>query len=138
MNRVQLCGLVCADPDISIHKSGVMRARFLLKTYSNWQAELGAWEYCEDTHLITVYKEELVYFLQEKVNQGDQLFVQGYLTYNESHELSPNEARYVHILVPRKQGLIFQVKNNQNLKNTKFISEFANENKPSESIDEIE
>ena len=142
MNRVQLCGLLCADPDISIHKSGVMRAQFLLKTCSTWQAELGAWEYGEDLHHITVYKEELVLFLQEKVSMGDQLFVQGILTYGDNDGPSHKKKRNVRIIVPRKQGLIFQVKDNHNLSKTigsfPFITETANENKPSKSIDETE
>lgn len=148
MNRVQLCGLLCADPDISIHKSGAMRAQLLLETYSAWQGERGAWEYNEDLHHITVYRQELVLFLQEKISMGDQLFVQGILSYGDNDGTSKSKKRNVHIIVPRKQGLLFQVKDNQNLpiiqrsfstfawKNK--ILETSNENKPQKSIDEIE
>lgn len=147
MNRVQLCGQLLADPEIHIKKNGAMKAYLLLETYSNWQTELGKWEYGADIHHITVYKEKSVLFLQDKVSQGDQIVVQGLLTYGDNDELSRTKKRAIHIIVPRQNGLIFQVKENPTLPKTKpslpsqwgtKLLETANENKSSKNLEETE
>lgn len=159
MNRVQLYGRLLADPEIRINKSGAMSACLMLETHSAWQVELGQWRYSPALHHITVYKEKLITFLQDEVRAGAQLVVQGLLTYGDSGEaakgeLSHNKKRYIHIIIPRQNGLIFQVTENQNLPKTKpgmspslpfhweSILETgespANENKSPKNLDETE
>lgn len=147
MNRVQLCGQLMAGPDIRIKKNGAMVAHIVLETYSAWQAELGAWQYSTNLHHITVYREDSILFLQDDIAVGDQICVQGILTYDDNNEVSRNKKRNVHIIVPRKNGLIFQLKENQTLPKTNQIRSFmwehqnlwtANENKSPKNPNEIE
>lgn len=83
VNKALILGNVGGDPDIVITQSGTKFAKFSVATNYRYKDRSGNLQEEVEWHRITVWYDKLVTVVEQYVNKGDRIYVEGRIKYNE-------------------------------------------------------
>lgn len=114
LNRIQLMGTLASLPDIHRREDGRTGATFLLTTHFYEKPSFGERGYGyrgpvqkkTEWHRVTVYREYTIQWIQESLNKGDFLFVEGRLCYEEGEDQVGQRRKGAHIVISHREGKV--------------------------------
>ena len=117
LNKVQLIGRLCADPDIKQMVNGKNVARLSIATSQSWK-DKSSGERKEKTewHRVVIFNEGLVNVVQQYVKKGAQVYIEGQLTTRKWRDEKSGVDRYSTEVVLQGFNSSFKIlssKNNQ-------------------------
>lgn len=81
LNRVTLCGRLCADPELKTTSGGKSYTRVSLATHRRWKAENSEWKTQTEFHPVVAWGEAADRFARQ-CKKGEAVFVEGSLRHN--------------------------------------------------------
>lgn len=100
MNKAILVGRVGRDPEVRNVQSGGKVASFSLATSENWRDKDGEWQERTQWHNVVVWNEGTVKYVQNNVQKGDMIYVEGQIETRKWEDRDGNE-RYTTEIVLR-------------------------------------
>lgn len=99
VNKAILMGRVGRDPEIRSVQSGGKVASFSLATSENWRDRDGEWQERTQWHSVVVWNEGTVKYVQNNIQKGDLIYVEGQIEYRKWEDRDGNERYTTEIVI---------------------------------------
>lgn len=109
VNKAILMGRVGRDPEIRNVQSGGKVASFSLATSENWRDRDGEWQERTQWHNVVVWNEGTVKYVQNNVQKGDLIYVEGQIEYRKWEDRDGNERHTTEIVIRPYNGTLRKV-----------------------------
>jgi single-strand DNA-binding protein len=98
LNKVMIIGNVGGDPEVRATSGGARVAKISLATNRQWQGRDGQTQEKTEWHRLTFFGR-LVDIVEQYVNKGDRLYVEGRLEYSQTTDEQGNTRYWTDIVV---------------------------------------
>jgi len=110
LNHIHLIGYVGNPPECRLTQDDKKILCFSLATHKSWQQQDESWQKQTQWHKVTVFKDILMAWAEEKLKRGSLIYVQGELAYSKWED-SFKQARITpHILLANPASKILLLK----------------------------
>lgn len=110
LNKVILKGNVGRAPKIFLTQEGKEIASFSLATKISWKDKSGEWQSTTDWHQVTVFRESTMRWIKGFLKQGDPVYVEGKLTYQQWTDKYGQPRFTTHVVVSGYGGKVESLK----------------------------
>jgi single-strand DNA-binding protein len=104
VNKAILVGNVGANPKISTSQKGDKFASFSLATHESWKDKEGNKKQETEWHQIVVFNEYIAAFIEEYVNVGDLIYVEGKIKTREITDKTGKVIKCTEIVISKFSG----------------------------------
>jgi single-strand DNA-binding protein len=106
LNKIILKGNIGRSPRFEKTQAGKDVGKFFLATTQSWKDEGGEWQKHTDWHRITVLKTSALKWMRDILKRGDQVYVEGKLSYHKWADQYGQERATPHVMVTNREGQI--------------------------------
>jgi len=129
LNEVKLIGSVGQQPEMSSTKDGKKIAKLSIATTQKWKdRETNEFKEKTEWHKVTVFNNKLAEIIEQYVNKGSLIMVEGRLQHEKWTDQNGQEKRFTHVVVDLNGKLLmFPSKQNQTSNDTPSQSSASND-----------
>lgn len=106
LNKIYLSGNLGSAPEIRKTSGGKEIATLSLATQTSWKNDQGEWQSHTDWHKIAVFRESIVEWIKGSLRKGDNLLIEGKLSYGEVEDKFGQKRKIACIVVSGREGQV--------------------------------